>query len=147
MSFYAALPRGGLAEALTERPLLYQWFGMMQVDVVLEAWRANGLLAHQVLIWHKSRRVLTRCDFMWDYEPCLYGWIEGQRPQAELRPPADATAVWEVASAIEDGASGIHPTQKPVELIRRPILWHTQAGRAHLRALLRDQARPSSPPR
>ena len=98
---------------------------MMRVDIVLEAWRANGLLAHQVLIWKKSRSVLTRCDFMWNYEPCLYGWIEGKRPIAELRPPADAAAVWEVASAIEDAPGSIHPTMKPVELVRRPIEWHT----------------------
>ena len=34
------------------------------------------------------------------------------------------------ASSIEDGATGIHPTQKPVELIRRPIIWHTAPGEA-----------------
>jgi DNA modification methylase len=128
VSFYELFLAAALSEALSERPLLYQWFGMMRVEVVLEAWKANGLLAHQVIIWHKSRSVLTRCDFMWDYEPCLYGWIEGMRPPSELRPPADATAVWEVSSAIEDGASGIHPTQKAVELIRRPIGWHTRPG-------------------
>ena len=31
---------------------------MMRVEVVLEAWKANGLLPHQVIIWHKSRPVL-----------------------------------------------------------------------------------------
>ena len=84
----------------------------------LTAWRANGLLAHQVLIWHKSRSVLGRCDFMWDYEPlpCTAGsQANGRRPSAARRPtPA---AVWEVASAIEDGA-GRHPS-------------HHEAGRAH----------------
>jgi DNA modification methylase len=128
VEFYQQFLAAALAEALSERPLIYQWFGMMRFEVVLAAWKANGLLAHQVIIWHKSRSVLTRCDFMWDYEPCLYGWIEGQRPTAKLRPPAEATAVWEVASSIEDGAAGIHPTQKPVELIRRPIVWHTSPG-------------------
>jgi DNA modification methylase len=128
VSFYEQFLAAAFAEALAERPLIYQWFGMMKVDIVLEAWKANGLLPHQVIIWHKSRSVLTRCDFMWDYEPCLYGWVEGKRPEAELRPPADATAVWEVSSAIEDGAAHDHPTMKPVELIRRPILWHTKPG-------------------
>ena len=130
VDFYQNYLAAALAEALTERPLLYQWFGMMRVEVVLAAWRANGLLPHQVIIWHKSRSVLGRSDFMYDYEPCLYGWAGGQRPAAELRPPAEATAVWEVASTIEDGATGIHPTQKPVELIRRPITWHTTPGEA-----------------
>jgi hypothetical protein len=65
---------------------------------------------------------------MWDYEPAMYGWRQGCRPAPERRPPANATTVWEVASAIEDGAAGLHPTMKPVELIRRPLEWHTRPG-------------------
>jgi DNA modification methylase len=128
VDFYQRFLAAALEEALDERPLIYQWFAMMRCEVVLAAWRANGLLPHQVIIWHKSRSVLGRSDFAYNYEPCLYGWVQGQRPAARLRPPAEASAVWDVASAIEDGATGIHPTQKPVELIRRPIAWHTAAG-------------------
>jgi hypothetical protein len=67
---------------------------------------------------------------MWDYEPCMYGWVQGDRPVSALRPPANATAVWDVASAaeLEDGVAGTHPTIKPVELIRRPITYHTKPG-------------------
>ena len=130
VDFYQSYLAAALAEALAERPSLYQWFGMMRIEIVLAAWRANGLLSHQVVIWHKSRSVLGRSDFAYDYEPCMYGWVQGQRPEAKLRPPAEASAVWEVASSIEDGATGIHPTQKPVELIRRPIIWHTAPGEA-----------------
>jgi len=43
-------------------------------------------------------------------------------------PPAASKAVWEIASSIEDGAGGIHPTQKPIELVRRPISYHTKPG-------------------
>ena len=128
VGFYREFIAVALAEALTQRPIVYQWFGMMRVDVVLDAWHQNGLLPHQVLIWRKSRSVLTRCDFMWDYEPCMYGWVAGERPEAALRPPANATAVWEVPSAIEDDPGSIHPTMKPVELFRRPILYHTKPG-------------------
>ena len=53
------------------------------------------------------------------------------------RPPADASAVWEIDSKIEDGAAGLHPTMKPVEVVRRPIEYHTKPGEADLRALLR----------
>lgn len=128
VTFYSDFLTSALEEALTPEPFVYQWFGMMKVDIVLEAWRAVGLLPHQVLIWKKSRHVLTRCDYMWDYEPFMYGWRQGQRPDSSLRPPANATCVWEVESKIDDGASGIHPTMKPVELIRRPIGYHTKHG-------------------
>ncbi len=128
VKFYEDFLKVALAEALTETPVVYQWFAMMKADIVFEAWRTVGLLPHQVIVWHKSRHVLSRCDFMWNYEVAAYGWVQGKRPEPERRPPANATAVWEVPSAIEDGASGIHPTQKAVELIRRPIEYHTHAG-------------------
>ena len=117
-----------LAEALSERPTIYQWFGAMRTDIVMDAWRANDLLCHQILIWHKSRPVLGRCWFMWDYEPCMVGWIQGSQPT--LKPPADARAVWDIdqREGIEDGAGNVHPTMKPVEVIRRPIEWHTRPG-------------------
>ena len=96
----------------------------MRTEVIWQAWREVGLLPHQVLIWKKTRAVLTYSHFMWDYEPMMYGWREGHMPAA--KPPAEAKAVWEIASGVEDGAAGIHPTQKPVETIRRPILYHTR---------------------
>jgi len=128
VTFYRDFLSVALKAALSPRPVVYQWFGMMKVDIVLEAWREVGLLPHQVLIWKKSRHVLTRCDFMWDYEPMMYGWLQGERPESRIRPPANATAVWEIESKIEDAPGNLHPTMKPVELIRRPITYHTKPG-------------------
>jgi len=126
VAFYRDFLKVALEHALGGTPVVYQCFGMTRVEVVLAAWREVGLLAHQVLIWKKSRAVLTYSDYLWDYEPMLYGWTQGRRP--ELRPPAASKAVWEIASSIEDGAGGIHPTQKPIELVRRPISYHTKPG-------------------
>jgi len=89
-----------------------------------EAWRKTGLLAHQVVIWVKTRGVLTRSHYMWQHEPCMYGWKEGRMPG--LKPPANQTTVWHVDQKGEQ--DGIHPTQKPVELFRRPLLYHTKPG-------------------
>ncbi len=127
-SFYTKVLRVALACALSETPIAYQWHAMTKVEDVLGAWRAVGLLPHQTIIWHKTRAVLGRSDFMYDFEPCQYGWRAGHRPEPARRPPANATAVWEVPSTVEDGASGVHPTQKSVELLRRPIHWHTKPG-------------------
>jgi len=126
VGFYASFLRLALDEALTEDAAVYQWFAVMRSEVVWPAWRAVGLLPHQVLIWRKSRSVLTHSHYLWDFEPMMYGWPEGHQPRR--KPPADATAVWEIASTIEDGAGGLHPTQKPVETIRRPIRFHTSPG-------------------
>ena len=128
LAFYEQFLKVAREHALSEAPIIYQWFAMTKADVVMAAWRVCGLLPHQVIVWHKSRSVLGRSDFMYDYEPCMYGWVQGKRPEPERRPPANATAVWQISSAIEDGVSGIHPTQKVCELIRRPIEWHTRPG-------------------
>jgi DNA modification methylase len=126
VDFYRGFLTVATEHALTPAPAIYQWFGAMRADIVFEAWRAVGLLPHQLLIWKKTRTVLTHSHFMWDYEPMMYGWVEGKMPRR--RPPADARAVWEIESKIDDGVSGVHPTQKPIETIRRPIDYHTKAG-------------------
>ena len=128
VAFYESFLGSALGGALSADAAIYQWFAAMRAPLVFAAWQRAGLLAHQTLIWRKSRHVLARCDFMWDYEPVMYGWRQGSRPAPERRPPANATTVWEVASAIDDGAAGLHPTMKPVELIRRPLEWHTRPG-------------------
>ena len=127
-AFYADFLTTATREALAPAAALYQFFAMMRADVVLGAWRDVGLLPHQVIIWAKSRHVLSRCDYAWTYEPCLYGWVKGSRPDPARRPPAASTALWDVPSAIEDHSGGLHPTQKPVELVRRPIEYHTRRG-------------------
>jgi DNA modification methylase len=127
LAFYEAFLRAAIDGALTKTAAIYMCFGMMRAPLVFEAWQRAGLLLHQVLIWNKSRIVLSRSDYCWNYEPLAYGWIKGSRPRSERRPPANATAVWEIASGIEDGPQD-HPTCKPLELIRRPIEYHTKAG-------------------
>jgi DNA modification methylase len=127
-TFYTNFLFVATREALAPDAALYQFFAMMRADEVFAAWREVGLLPHQVLIWQKSRHVPSRSDYMWTYEPFLYGWKQGDRPATSRRPPAEACALWEIPSIIEDQATGIHPTQKPVELVRRPILYHTKRG-------------------
>ena len=130
VGFYCDFLAAALAGALCASPAIYQWFGMMRMPLVAEAWVANNIKLHQVVIWRKSRPVLGRCWFMWNYEPCAVGWIEGRQPVAQRRPPANAPAVWEVdqKEGVEAGLGAVHPTIKPVELIRRPIRWHTKPG-------------------
>ena len=127
VKFYQEFLSVAVERALTKTPVIYMFFGMMRAPLVFEAWEAAGLLLHQVLVWKKSRIVLSRSDYCWNYEPIAYGWIKGARPRPARRPPANSTAVWEISSAILDGAQE-HPTCKPVELVRRPIEYHTRAG-------------------
>jgi len=122
-AFFESFLRLGLAHC-KDNIAVYQWFATKRHDLVEAAWRAVGLLAHQELVWVKARSVLTRCDFMWQHEPCMYGWVEGNRPS--LKPPANESTVWSINQ--QGQQDGIHPTQKPVELFLRPIRWHTLPG-------------------
>jgi DNA modification methylase len=125
VAFYADFLRAALTHALRPDAAVYQWFGIMRTEVILQAWREVGLLPHQVLIWKKTRAVLTYSHYLWDFEPMMYGWPAGHMPT--LKPPADARTVWEISSRIEDGPQE-HATCKPVETIRRPIGYHTKPG-------------------
>lgn len=123
LEFFTAWLRVALAHCREDVPV-YQWHATRKQMLVEQAWQANGLLFHQTVIWAKARPVLTRCHFMWVHEPCFYGWREGHMP--ERKPEPNARTVWEIDSAGEE--HGLHPTIKPVEIFRRPILWHTLRG-------------------
>jgi DNA modification methylase len=109
---------------LKPRSAIYQWHATCRQKLVEEAWVQCGLLVHQTIVWAKARGVLTRSHYMWSHEPCFYGWIEGQPPS--LKPPANERTVWHIDQVGEQ--SGIHPTQKPVELFIHPIEFHTRPG-------------------
>jgi len=130
VGLYEGFLRTALEHALTDSPVVYQFFAMMRAPIVFTAWRRAGLLLHQIIIWHKSRPVLGRCDFMWDWEPAAYGWLQGKRPEPARRPPANARAVWDIdqREGVEEGLGSVHPTIKPVEIVRRCIEYHTRPG-------------------
>jgi hypothetical protein len=79
------------------------------------------------IIWAKDRLVLSRGDYHWQHEPCLYavkktgkGHWAGDRKQ---------TTLWQIANKDQD-ADTVHGTQKPVECMRRPILNNSSPGQA-----------------
>jgi DNA modification methylase len=126
--FFAEFIATGIAAAATLGAPWYIWHADRRVVELKTAMTRCGLLAHQHIIWVKSRAVLTYSHFMIGHESCLYGWLEGHAPPVDRRPPANAQTVWQIDGKIEDGATGVHPTQKPVEIVARPIRDHTKPG-------------------
>jgi DNA modification methylase len=131
-ALYADFLCVALAEALLPSAPVYQWHADRRRRFVEDAWREHGLLWHQTVTWVKSRPVLTRSHFMWQTEPCAYGWVEGNQPDPSRRPPPNTPNAWLVDSVGRDGDGDDqrveHPTQKPVELFARPIAYHTRPG-------------------
>ncbi len=122
VEFYEGYLRLGLQHSIDRVPV-YQWHADLRRVVVAEAWTRVGLLLHQIIVWVKARPVLTRSHFMWQHEPCAYGWQTGNMP---VKPPANEHTVWQINQIGE--SDGIHPTQKPVALAEKPILFHLQPG-------------------
>jgi DNA modification methylase len=123
VAFFTDFLRAALAHCI-ERVPIYQWHATRRQGLVEEAWKANGLLVHQTIIWRKSRAVLTRSHYMWQHEPAFYGWPEGFMPDADRRPPPNEKTVWDIDQIGQQ--DGIHPTQKPVDIFARPIEYHTR---------------------
>jgi DNA modification methylase len=126
--FFVGFIATAIAAAVGESALWYIWHADRRALELAAAMRKCGLLVHQTIIWVKGRPVLTYSHFMQAHEPCLYGWMEGHAPPKDRRPAASERSVWEIPSKIEDGVTGVHPTQKPIEIIARPIEYHTKPG-------------------
>ena len=57
----------------------YIWYASCEHINFEKALLSNGLKVRQVLIWNKNHFVLGRSDYQNKYEPCLYGWKDGQK--------------------------------------------------------------------
>ena len=82
-----------------------------------------GWKVRQCLIWNKSSLVMSRQDYHWKHEPCLYGWKEG------------AGHLWAsdrkqttILNFDRPGRNGDHPTMKPVELFEYCLMNNTKGG-------------------
>ena len=126
VEFFASFIQVALDEALTDNPAIYQWHASKRQALVEAAWEQCGLFVHQQIIWNKSRAILTRSHFMWQHEPCFYGWVKGKTP--DMTPPLGdgVSTIWDIGQVGE--SDGIHPTQKPLEIFSRPITWHVSYG-------------------
>jgi DNA modification methylase len=82
-----------------------------------------GWPIRQCLIWKKSSLVMSRQDYHWMHEPCLYGWKEGaSHLWASDR---KQTTILEFAKPSRNGE---HPTMKPVELFEYQMLNNTKGS-------------------
>jgi DNA modification methylase len=122
------------AYLLTDAPVAYVWYGALRAPVVWASLAAAGFEVRAEIIWKKTIHVLSRGAYQWAHEPCLYAVRKGC--SANWQGGRKQTTVWEAASPImpfggknaRGDEATPHPTQKPLELFRRPILNHTQPG-------------------
>lgn len=117
-----------------QTPVLYVWHSGLHGDTVKRSIEAAGFDVRAQIIWHKTAPVLSRGAYHWQHEPCWYAVRRGAN--ANWRGDRSQTTVWTCgngsgAARTGDPADAFHaehPSQKPVELFRRPMQNHTEAG-------------------
>jgi DNA modification methylase len=88
--------------------------------------RDCGILVHQQIIWVKNKPALTHSFYMWQHEPCFFGWKQGHKPKRNEG--SFPTTVWQIDVPVLPGVESRHPTENPLELFTTPMLLHTQPG-------------------
>lgn len=117
------------AWALFPGEVAYIWHGGLMAGVVADSLTACDFELRSQIIWNKTVMAMGRGDYHWKHEPCWYavkgtGHWAGDRKQ---------TTVWDFASPLHImGGSKEektpHPTQKPIECMKRPIENNSKPG-------------------
>lgn len=109
----------------------YVWHAGVHAAEVATGLEAAGFHIRSQIIWAKQHFALSRGDYHWQHEPCWYAVRDGKR--SNWCGDRTQSTLWQVANlnpfggTSEEVATG-HGTQKPVDLMRRPILNHSNRG-------------------
>jgi DNA modification methylase len=131
VELYRGFVSVAIKHAITRNAAWYCWHASRRQMMLESVWNEFGAFVHQQIIWVKSRPVLTYSTYLWQHEPCLFGWIKGEKPKifrtdVGQRAGEFPTTVWAIPSSeIETDA---HPTSKPCKLFALSIEMHTEPG-------------------
>lgn len=109
----------------------YVWHAGVHAGEVAAGLEAAGFQIRSQIIWVKQHFALSRGDYHWQHEPCWYAVRTG-KPSNWCGDRTQST-VWQVPNLNpiggdrEETATG-HSAQKPIELMRRPVLNNTVRG-------------------
>jgi DNA modification methylase len=117
-------------ELVPSLQIAYVWHASKFTREVLNGLLRIGFEHHQQIIWDKMRTVLTRTLYWFQHEPC---WFVRKKNAPWYGKAGENSTIWASPSPKfimggSDEAKFDHPTQKPVELMRRPILNHLKRG-------------------
>jgi DNA modification methylase len=122
----------GAFELVPSLQIAYVWHASVFTREVLNGLERIGFLYPQQIIWNKGRTVLTRTHYWYQHEPC---WYVRKKNAPWFGKAGENATIWDSPSPKfimggSDEEKYDHPTQKPVDLMRRPLLNHTRRGEA-----------------
>jgi DNA modification methylase len=117
-------------ELVPSLQIAYVWHASVFTREVLNGLLRIGFLYPQQIIWNKGRTVLTRTHYWYQHEPC---WYVRKKNAPWFGKAGENSTIWDSPSPKfimggSDEEKFDHPTQKPVDLMRRPMLNHLKRG-------------------
>jgi len=114
-------------ESVPSIEVAYVWHAALNSSDVARGIERTGFQIRQHIVWRKTVFAMSRGAYQWSHEPCWYAVKRGR--QAHWIGGSKQTTVWDAASpkhimSGSDEEKLPHPTQKPVELMRRPMVNH-----------------------
>ena len=94
----------------------YIWHADNTRTSFVQAAKNIGWVVREILIWNKNHFTLSRQDYHWKHEPCLYGWNEGAAHYWAGGRAQSTMLDFDRPVRSED-----HPTMKPIPLFDRLI--------------------------
>jgi len=105
---------------LSKKNSIYIFNCDKMIFALREACMQVGMKVAQLIIWVKDRAIIGRMDYLPQHELILYGW----KGTHDFKRGKDKSVVFEP----KPSKSKLHPTMKPVGLLRRLILNSTAIG-------------------
>lgn len=125
---YDGFIKAAVEVAIQENAAWYCWHASRRQAMVEDAWERHGAFVHQQIMWAKERGVLTHSWYLWQHEPCFFGWLKGKKPPKNVS-ASPLSSVWTLPS-ISRSEDVDHPTIKPTECFAIPMRQHTNEGDA-----------------
>lgn len=110
-------------EVMKEGASIYVFYADSETINFMSKFIEAGFHFAQNCIWNKQQFVMTRKDYHYKHEPCLYGWKLGEAHK--WYSDRKQSSVWSFDRPFRNE---LHPTMKPIELIKYPISNSSKAG-------------------
>jgi len=113
------------AWSLFSGSVAYVWHAGTKAHIVADSLVSNGFEIRGQIIWAKTGHILSRGHYHQMHEPCWYA----VRGDASWQGARDQDTVWRIGKDRKgDDKQTNHGTQKPVEVMLRPILNNSCTG-------------------
>ena len=107
-------------EYLASYNSIYVFYGGFFLAWLDSALRSVGAKTIHILIWRKNSPVLGRTDYLYQHELIAYTWIGRHRFYGK-----NQTSVWDYE---KPRVNTIHPTMKPIAMLRKAIVNSSRKG-------------------